>query len=69
MVDWLQSLDCEPHEIFAEKLPFSLSMLSDSVAVLSKDFKTIPAKVGGVNPMPAKVDTNIMQEIHSVILK
>ena len=46
MVDWLQSLDWEHPEIFAEKLPFSLSMLSDDVAVPSKDFKTIPAKLG-----------------------
>ena len=46
MVDWLHSLDWQPLEIFAEKLPFSLCILSDSVAVLSKDFKTIAAKVG-----------------------
>ena len=45
MVNWLQSLDWEPPEIFAEKLPFSLCMLSDSVAVLSTDFNTISAKV------------------------
>ena len=54
MVDWLQSLDWQPHEIFAEKLPFFLCMVSDSVTGFSKDFKTIPSKVGGVNPMPAK---------------
>ena len=63
MVDWLQSLDWHPHEIFAEKLPFSLSMLSDSVAVPSKDFKTIPAKVGAVNLMLA-METKFLKNEH-----
>ena len=47
MVDWpqSQSLDWEPSEIFAEKLPSSLCMLSDIVGVLSKDFRTISGKL------------------------
>ena len=55
MVNWLQILDWEPLEIFSEKLPFSLCMLSDSVAVLSKDFRTISGKLEGYIPfLPRK---------------
>ena len=41
-----ESIEQLREQSFVENLSFSLCMLSDSVAVPSKDFKAIPAKVG-----------------------